>query len=701
MAKQDNTDKKPDDSKGAQEKPSPKKDTQKHSGGKFAIFQNKYFIDLSNQLDNFSTKHVKAYSTGTSKSKPEGFFAMICNPQFTPRTNVTKHYKNFANPSLPQLIAYGRATMPNGTGRYVYIYQDNLGKRLYEDDNEIAKGWKTDRVLESLLIPIVMALKELQQRDVTHGSIRATNLYDGNSNKFDKIKLGECLSAPGSFNQPALYEPIERAMADPIGRGEGTILDDLYSLGVVLAMHVRNFDPLRGKTEDEIISAKVVNGSYSALIGSSDRVASGISDLLRGLLIDVQKGRWTLEDVLDWLDGRRQNSKKQLKVKKAARAIEFGGTSFFYARTFAYQLMKKPQDAIPIIESNAMHHWVERSLADKDMLDRIALSFKAAEDMGKGVGYWDRLLPLLSISLDPYAPIRYRSLSFHIDALGNALADSFIKKKGLGNFMELFSNGIITFWITICMELKMDVAGYAKTFDIIRGYLKQNDMINGIERCLYFLNPSIHCLSPVVEDYYATDTNEYLISLESAASKMSGKYPDKIIDKHAACFLISRDQKLIEPHTYDLSSKEQYRYVLANLKILAAIQKFNDIPPLPHMTEWFMELLESVIQRYHDTEQQKKIIADLAVKKENGKLSDILLAVESPEKIKKDQVTYRRAIVKYRELENERTTILKKLEKPKYFSERTGREWAATISGIISVLIIIGFLVVHYSGGPS
>jgi len=60
---------------------------------------------------------------------------------------------------------------------------------------------------------------------------------------------------------------------------------------------------------------------------------------------------------------------------------------------------------------------------------------------------------------------------------------------------------------------------------------------------------------------------------------------------------------------------------------------------------------------------------------------------------------YRRSINKYKLLENEKIAILKKLERPKYFSERTGQEWAATISGVISALIILGFLVVHYSGG--
>jgi len=691
-------DDKTDIKKSVDQKPSDHLENYVPSKG-FATFGNQYFINLENELTEYSTDVIKAYATGTSKAKTEGCFAVICRPGCTPRTNITKYYKDFANSSLPKLLVSGRAIMPDKTSRYVYIYKDTLGKRVYSEDNGIAKGWKTDRVIETILIPIAMALNELQKRDIIHGNIRATNIYNGGKDKPEKFMLGECLSAPASFHQPVVFEPIERAMAAPIGRGEGTIKDDLYALGVLMAMHVRHFDPLKGKTDEEIMTAKVVTGSYSALIGSSDRVASGIADLLRGLLVDSEKARWSLEDVMDWLDGRRQNTKQPPKQKKADRAIEFDGTKFFYARTFAHRLFKNPQDAVQLIEGNGLNHWVERSIGDTDMIARLDMAFRAADSGGKGVGYWDRLLPLISIALDPDAPIRYRSLSLNIDALGNSLADAFIAKRGLANYVDLLSNGILSFWLTIGAEMNKDVSEYSKLFDRIKSFLRGSDIVSGIERCLYFLNPSIHCLSPLIENYYATDTAEYVVSLERVAETMDGNYPDEIIDKHAACFLISRDQKLIESHTFDLSSKEKFRYVMANLNILASIQRFNKFKPTPHLSKWIASLLDSSIERYHDAEQQKKIKSDIAKKVETGVLDDLLKTIDSPDKIKKDQVLYRRSINKYKMLENEKIAILKKLERPKYFSERTGQEWAATISGVISALIILGFLIVHYSGG--
>ena len=551
-----------------------------------ATFGNDFFINLDKELEKHSTSHVKSYAAGTNEANPTGYFAMICDPCYTPRTNIVQFYKELSGTTLPDLFKSGRIVMPNNKpNSYCLIYKDNVGEKIYDSDEDIALGWKADEVLERVALPIISTLQRLQQRDLTHGNIRASNLYSDNGTNLETIKLGECLSAPASFHQPVVYEPIERAMASPLGRGEGSIQDDLYALGVLIAMHVRNFDPLRGKSDDEIISAKVVNGSYSALIGSSDRIGSGISELVRGLLMDDRKIRWSLDEVLGWLEGRRQNAKQPVKLKKAARSLNFDGGQFYYPRTFAHRMMKQQQEAVNIIENNELVHWVERSLGNPDISQRMTQAFEAALEGGQGVGYWDRLLPFLSIALDPYAPIRYRTLSFHMNALGNIMAESFIQKKGLSTFIDFFNNGTVYFWITILANLNIDVLEHVQNLDKAKSFLRQKNIVSGIERCLYFFNPSIHCLSELVQDRFVCTPRDYIFALEKIAEKKDGAYPSKIIDKHAACFLISRNERIIDPYTYDLSSKEEYRHILATLQILASIQRTEIIDKLPKLTD--------------------------------------------------------------------------------------------------------------------
>lgn len=685
------------DKKEETQKVSPKPSKSKSM---IATFGNDFFINLEKEIEKHSTEHVKAYAAGTSESNPTGYFAIICDPCYTPRTNIIHFYKELATNTIPDLFKSGRIIMPNNQpNAYCLIYKDDLGEKIYDDDEDIALGWKADEILERLALPIISTLQRLQQRDLTHGNIRASNLYSQDGTNIGQIKLGECLSVPASFNQPVVYEPVERAMASPLGRGEGNIKDDLYALGILLAMHVRNFDPLRGKSDDEIISAKVVNGSYSAVIGSSDRIGSGISELIRGLLIDDRKIRWSLDEVLGWLEGRRQSAKQPVKLKKAARAINFDGSQFYYARTFAHRIMRQPQEATALIENHELMHWVERSLGNPNIVQRIDTAFETALEGGQGVGYWDRLLPRISTALDPSAPIRYRSLSFHMNALGNIMAESFIQKKGLSNFIDLFNNGTLYFWITTAADLNIDVMEHVQNFDKAKSFLRQKNMVSGIERCLYFFNPSIHCLSEIIQDRFVCTPREYIYALERVAELKKGSYPSKIIDKHAACFLISRNERIIDPYTYDLSSSEDYRHALATLQILASIQKTEMIESLPHLTDWVIKIISPLIKRYHDKEYQEKITKEIKSIADKGSLTELLSLLENSERIKKDQLMFRKALLRYKEYKYEEDKLSNRLKNPKFFADKIGQEWAATISGIVSVLVILGFLMVHYGSG--
>lgn len=654
-------------------------------------------IDLSQELPQYSNRYLKAYAAKSSNTGNAPCFALIADTRYTPRVNTALKYQEIANPSVARLVTSGVADMPGGQpSAYAFIYEYNLGDRIYTNDENLALGWKAERVMEKIAIPIVMALRDLQQRDVIHGNIRASNLYNGGKKNFETIILGDCLALPASMAQPLIYEPIERGMADPIGRGEGTVEDDLYALGVLIAMHLRSYDPLRGKSDNEIISSKVINGSYSALIGGNDRFSGGILELLRGLLMDDKKQRWTLDEVMNWLDGRRLTPKQPIRRKKASRALMLDGISYYYSATLAHNIVSKPQEAVHHIENNELGHWVERSLGDEEMLHRLQQAIETASEGGVGAGYWDRLLPRVSIALDPEAPIRYKGMSIRPVGIGAAMAEAFIQKKGLANFADLFNNGVLYFWITVTANLNEDISAFMAQVDKCRSYLKQRGIQYGIERCLYLLNPSVHCLSPLVEDYFVRTPEEYLLALEDMAPKFKGSYPTKIIDHHAACFLISRESRMVEPFTYDLSSNENFRHLLGSLQVMATIQRLSNVKNLPNLSQWIGNLLDPVIDRFHSKDIRQSIRKKVDAAKSSGNLTELLSIIENPEKIREDQSGFKQALKDYQRLESEVAQLTFKLNNPRFNAEKSGREWAATIAGVISALIILGFIMVHF-----
>lgn len=653
-------------------------------------------IDLSKEISEYSNGFLKAYEA-TNDGK--NCFAIVCDPRYTPRFNMSGYYKEIANPTVPLLVANGCMTNPDGLpSAYCFVYENNLGKRLYKPDTIIAPSWKADAVLQKIAIPIINLLKDFHSRDLVHGNIRADNLYDGGQKNYEAVRLGDCLSLPASMAQPVIYETIERGMADPISRGKGTISDDLYALGALITMHMRSYDPLKGKTDTEILSAKVVNGSYSALVGSNDRFSGGILELLRGLLVDDPKQRWSLDEVVAWLDGRRLSPKQPAKKKKAARSITLNGIAYYYAPTLAHNLVKHPQEAVQLIENHELTHWVERTLGDDDMLQRLQSAIKGAADLGTGAGYWDRLLARVSIAIDPYAPIRFKNMSFSMDGLGNAFADSFVQKRGLSTFTSLFTEDILGFWITTCVNENMDISGYAGQIDKCRTFLKQTTIQYGIERCLYFLNDSVHCLSPLVENHYARTPEDFLFAVDNYLERNPNATTPRLIDKHAACFLISKDNRLIEPFTFDLSSPENFRHILATTQILAAIQKFHNGASAPHITQWLVKMMPPVIERFHNIERQAAIRKELNAVQNTGNVKDILDIIENPDRIRNDQLDFRRALKNYAALDIEKKQLEHKLKNPRYHAERSGREWAATVSGLVSALIMLGFIIVHFGG---
>ena len=75
------------------------------------------------------------------------------------------------------------------------------------------------------------------------------------------------VSAPAGFDQPVVYETIEKSMADEGGRGIGQITDDMYALGVTLAFLVQKRLPVFGNSKEQIILKKIEGSTFRSIVG--------------------------------------------------------------------------------------------------------------------------------------------------------------------------------------------------------------------------------------------------------------------------------------------------------------------------------------------------------------------------------------------------------------------------------------------------
>ncbi len=668
-------------------------------GGQIASFNGQYYIHAGKRLPHLDQGPVKAYAASELSDVSQAtYYALVCEPNLTPRSRSATAYATITNPNLTRLAANGVLNWPlTGNQHYVFIYEHLIGKPLTPEGEFRGMGWKPELVQQSVVKPLIHILQDLRNSDVVHGNIRPSNMFPvGASGVVDRTVLGECLATPPSFCQPVLFETVERAMCSPIGRGQPTIDDDMYALGVSLAVILRHRDPMEGLSDDEIIRYKIDQGSYMALTGK-DRFSGDILELLRGLLNDDQKQRWNLEDVMGWLDGQRLTPKQGVKKIKAARPVHFLDERYLRPALLAMDLGKNQSEAAQLVESGNLEQWVGRSLEDPAVMKRLESAVETSAELGRSAGYWDRLLCRVSIALDPEAPIRYKGMSVHPEGFGAALADAMITKKDLQPYVELINQQTFLFWLSSQPETTVDVGSIVSRFDSCRAFLRQNNIAYGLERCLYFLNPEGYCLSDKLKGYYVRNPEDMMQAFEKISE--SSSHPELFFDRHVTAFLSVKDRQDIDPYLVELGSDEMHRKIMGNIKALAAIQQRSRMEKFPGICRWISEILDPVYNQFHDRELRIALKSKVTQISEHGDIAKIVNLLDNHATAQKDTDGYNQARQDYYQLRVEGARLEAKMTDPAQFNRGVGREIAALSSCVLAGITMMFFVFMVLSKG--
>lgn len=126
-------------------------------------------------------------------------------------------------------LGHGPAALPGGRGEgYFVICMPPPGPSVAASLNR----WPERALLDLVLRPVARVLDVLQERRLTHRAIRPNNVFQ--SAPGQPVTLGAAWAAPAAMHQPCVFESPYSAMCHPAGRGDGTIADDVYALGVLL-----------------------------------------------------------------------------------------------------------------------------------------------------------------------------------------------------------------------------------------------------------------------------------------------------------------------------------------------------------------------------------------------------------------------------------------------------------------------------------
>jgi hypothetical protein len=656
------------------------------------VLRDRFSIHPDKPLSSFDSPSAKAFEAEDRRDPGQKLFALICSPGLPVRAEAMDALKGFTCRGLLTLIDYGPVFWsPLGRKCMAAIYEQPLGGRV---SDLIASGKffiSEYEIARRVIDPMLAALHGLSGLGIPHREIRPSNMFFKDAARQDLV-LGECVTVPPGFDQPVAFEPIERGLAGPGGRGEGEIRDDVYSLGasIVAITLGQSFAPKM--SDSDILTAKIEQGSFPALVGNA-RIIVSLIEPLRGMLNDEFGERWSLDQLDRWQDGQKQPPLQRRPLAKTDVTFLFAGKMHVTARTLARSMTQHVAEAAKMLRTVDLEGWIRRALADVDMADKI----KAAIDMARAnpnapTNSDDHLVTRVAMILDPKGPIRYRGFAYMPDGFGPALAVELMRRGDVQAPVETILRELPAAWYNHTANFGPETPFAVKAFSEIRTYLQNTDPGFGIERCLYELNPSLPCQSPLVAEDYVSRIEELLPALDRAASRTDPK--TRPMDRHIAAFVAARFEQDIDPHLKAIASSRVETSLIGMLSLLAVVQWRLKSDGLLGLAGWVGGLLGPAINTYHSRSTRRDIEKELPRLVRQGSLPELFDLIDNAEKRRLDLEGYNAAKAEFETAEAEIQKIEGTELQGMSGAVAKGQQTAAVISLVVSFLIVMTFILV-------
>jgi hypothetical protein len=557
----------------------------------------------------------------------------------------------------------------------------------------LAAPWSGNGLLTHVLRPLALALDHLQMSGLTHRAIRPDNLFVSAGGR--SVVLGPAWAGPPAMLQPAVFEPPYSALCSPAARGDGSIADDVYALGVLLLALWTGEVPLAGVAPRDLIQLKLEYGSHVALTGTI-RLQRGFEEILRAMLSDDPLARPTPAALanLDGIHARRGGQRSAMRV---SRPIAIGERMAWNRRTLAVLCAEHPADAMMLLRQGVIEQWLRRTAEDAPVasgieeLRRDDMLGSQRSGLGpRGCAGADELNLLRLIALlDPLAPLFWRGSWLWPDGLGPMLAGALAQPptsdgREMAALLDaLFGRGVLTRW-RLLRGGRIDQAGPPLPPRLFRRS-DHDDEQAVLLPVAYALNPYLACASPRLGGELAMTPGTLVAAVERQAGQ-GGNTP--LLDAHMLAFLDAHleDQT---PEGRD-SGGADLDQAMRELMMLARCQSLAGSGPLVRIATSLLPRLEASLQDWPGLSRREKRINQLSALAAGGDLTVMLRFLDDAEARQQDDAGRRQAIGRVAEItaaltEQAETTSLR-LE----ISRAAARDTASAM-GILSIMVALLF----------
>ena len=587
-----------------------------------------YLVDPGRALPGLVGGGLTAFVARPARGDGPAAFAVRCRTHHPPRLRVIER--------LPDAEALPNLLVPLGQGlhgegeegpqRHI-LYPLPPGPPMMVPGERRAPLGETD-LIQNVAKPVARVLGELAERGLLHRGIRPDNLFRPAAG--GPVTLGEAFALPPGFCQPAAFEPTGMAMCAPCGKGEGTLEDDLYALGVTLLALATGHWPLAGLDDRAGIRLRLERGSLAALVGQA-RLSASVATLLRGLLSDDPGFRPGLDEIALWPGGARARPQTARAVRKATRPFDFAGEPVLDARSLAFAMAGRWQEGIRAMRSPALLAWLDRALTDQPLTERVREIVDADPLGGESDG--DVLLSRTLAALDPQGPLWWRGIALMPDGLGTMLAEAHAAPQPSAERQRDLADMIEAQAISRYATEHLDRPGMIeldKMGRLARAQARARVLGSGRERLLYQLNPGLPCLSPLVRKAGAATLPALLAALEAAAagSPPAAGAPTPL-DRHVAAFIGAGLDGAIDTllaAAGDTGRPEEAG--LATVAVFARLQRLQKGTKLPNLARWVAALAAPAVATWHGKAARARVEKALPEAAASGDFALLLEALD-------------------------------------------------------------------------
>jgi hypothetical protein len=661
---------------------------QSASGSGPVLINDQFLVDVNTPISELDMPSAKAYAVRDRRNQEIELFALIATPGLPTRMDVLQKLNNESHFGLMTAVAWDTAFWPPiNQQTTIIIYERPLGGSVAL---AIEKGeFKANEyeIQDTFIEPIYKAIKDMDLKEVNHREVRVENLFFMDKDRTEVV-LGDCVTCPPAFDQPLIYEPIERGMASPGGRGSGSLSDDLYAMGVTIVSLILGKNIIEHKTADALFKEKIEQGSYSALCGKR-KIPVTVIEPLRGVLSDDPGDRWGIEEMNLWMAGKRQTPMQRKPAKKTETPYIFMDVEYRNVKSLAHSFTQNVKEAAAAIKDEELEIWLRRSMEEGDLADTInAISAAATLNESSFKGKDNYVVTKSSILMDPEGPIRYKGFSFMPEGYGPALAVELLRRNSMQTAAEVINYGIPEIWYTAHSDKIRDEASieYQSVFARLKTILQIEGPGFGIERCLYDLNNSLACQSPLIAELGVINIEDLLPSLDDVADRTDKKL--RPLDRHVTAFIAARFKERIEPHLRALAEPKDSSFMIGLLSLLAYLQWKLKAEPVYALTSWIGSLLGPAINTYFSRSTRHDIEQEMPRVVRQGSLPELFDLIDNAEKRRQDMFKYDEARFEYSTAEDEIQEIeAGELSSPEAAQE-VGQKYAAMTSIILTMIFV-------------